>query len=147
MASYSQTGIYSLYHHIDFYCVSCSQTHWSSLGNPRQILLCSHTNSMVLDEGINHEHDSVTSRLGLITLSFVSVMLCEIIPRQVFTACFTSMVSTVFVVFRRVGCLRVTGVEQRSVQSCRRLRCSHTYTVYHSPQIYFQIMELNMCIG
>ena len=34
VASYSHAGIYSLYHHIDFNCISCSQTHWLSLGNP-----------------------------------------------------------------------------------------------------------------
>ena len=62
---------------------------------------------MVLDKDIDQEQDSVTSRLGRITLCFV---LCEIIPRQVFTPCFTTMVSPVVVVLRRFGCLRVTGV-------------------------------------
>ena len=108
VASYSQTGIYSLYHHIDFKCISCSQTHLLSLGNPHHWLLCSHTYSMVLDEDIDQEQDTVTSRLWRITFCFV---LCEFIPRQVFTPCFTTMVSTVLVVLTRFGCLRVTVVE------------------------------------
>ena len=50
---------------------------------------------MVLDEDIDQEQDSVTSRLGRITLCFV---LCEIILRQVFSPCFTTMVSLVLVI-------------------------------------------------
>ena len=57
---------------------------------------------MVLDEDIDQEQDSVTSRLGRITLCFV---LCEIILRQVFSPCFTTVVSLVLVVLRRFGCL------------------------------------------
>ena len=57
---------------------------------------------MVLDEAIDQEQDSVTSRLGRITLCFV---LCEIILRQVFSPCFTTMVLLVLVALRRFGCL------------------------------------------
>ena len=67
---------------------------------------------MVLDEDIDQEQDSVTSRLGRITLCFV---LPEIIPRQVFTHCFTTMVSPVLNVLKRFG---------RAVQSE-----SHTYSM------------------
>ena len=82
---------------------------------------------MVLDEDIDQEQGSVTSRFWQNTFCFV---LYEFIPRQVFTSLFHhnsfSCVSCSHTLWLSLG--NRCGIAH-SVKSCQKLRCLHTYSM------------------